>query len=105
MLTMQAKLFRQMESKRITEGKDMAVGIVRTIEVDGKLYVDADDYQSLLKRYEDAVGTKTNEQIIAELGVDEIPKTEINCASCRHKKKTGEQYPCNVCCPSNIMWE
>ena len=65
----------------------MAVGIVRTIEVDGKLYVDAEDYKSLLKRYEDAVGTKTNEQIIAELGEDEIPDSIPRfdrCKSCRN---------------------
>ncbi len=62
----------------------MAVAIVRTIEVDGKLYVDAEDYQSLLKRYEDAVGTKTNEQIIEELGEDETPddKPAHGCEGC-----------------------
>ena len=77
----------------------MAVGIVRTIEVEGKLYVDAEDYQSLLKRYEDAVGIKTNEQIIAELGEDEIPddKQKHTCRTCKHKDKTVEQIPCFEC--------
>lgn len=62
----------------------MAVGVVRVIEVDGKMYVDVEDYQSLLKRYEDAVGTKTNEQIIAELGEDEVPdnKPAHGCKGC-----------------------
>jgi hypothetical protein len=79
----------------------MEVGIVRTIEVDGKLYVDAEDYQSLLKRYEDAVGTKTNAEIIAALGVDEIPddKPAHGCEGCKCLK-TMEFNRCAICARS-----
>ena len=40
---------------------------------DGEKWVKLADYQALLQEYENVAGYKTNKEIVAELGEDEIP--------------------------------
>lgn len=50
------------------------IRICETITTDdGRQWVSLEDYQKLLKEYEQAVGVKDKTQIIAELGEDEVP--------------------------------
>lgn len=50
------------------------IGIVETITTpDGKKWVSLEDYQRLVKMYEDAVGYENNDDIIARAGEDEVP--------------------------------
>ena len=54
--------------------KKMAIGIVRTLETpDGVKWVHLEDYQQLLRKYEELAGVESNSSIIARVGVDEVP--------------------------------
>lgn len=74
------------------------VGIVQGVIVDGKTYVSLEDYQQLMKKYEDAVGTESNEQIIARVGEDEIPDDEPDgCKGCGYEYETEDGMHCKKC--------
>lgn len=74
------------------------VGIVQGVTVDGKTYVSLEDYQQLMKKYEDAVGTESNEQIIARVGVDEIPADDYDgCDGCKYENEDENGIHCAHC--------
>jgi len=55
--------------------KKMAIGIVRTLETpDGVKWVHLEDYQQLLRKYEELAGVESNSSIIARVGADEVPE-------------------------------
>lgn len=74
------------------------VGIVKGITVDGKFYVDLEDYQQLVKKYEDAVGFEDNKQIVARVGEDEIPQDEYDgCDGCKYENEGDNGRHCEHC--------
>lgn len=64
------------------------VRLVRVIEHDGKMWVDLEDYQKLLKDYED-MAKQAGE-------VTELPEHD-GCSGCCHELEPANSEPCRSC--------